>query len=30
MLDYDFATFGTPEERHRLLKRFDAVLSATN
>ena len=30
MVDYDFATFGSPEERSRLLERFDAVISATN
>ncbi|WP_438754959.1 ABC transporter substrate-binding protein [Pararhizobium sp. O133] len=30
MVDYDFATFGSPEERSRLLKRFDAVIAATN
>ncbi|WP_432349669.1 ABC transporter substrate-binding protein (plasmid) [Shinella yambaruensis] len=30
MVDYDFATFGSPEERSRLLERFDAVVSATN
>lgn len=30
MVDYDFATFGSPEERSRLLERFDAEISATN
>jgi len=30
MVDYDFATFGSPEERSRLLEQFDAVISATN
>ncbi|MEI3852540.1 ABC transporter substrate-binding protein [Ensifer sp. CCNWLY38] len=30
MVDYDFATFGSPEERSRLLKRFDAEITATN
>ncbi len=26
MVDYDFATFGTPEERRRLLGRFDTEI----
>ena len=30
MVDYDFATFGSPEERSRLLERFDAEIVATN
>jgi len=30
MVDYDFATFGSPEERRRLLERFDAEIAATN
>ena len=30
MVDYDFATFGSPEERSRLLERFDAEIAATN
>jgi iron(III) transport system substrate-binding protein len=30
MVDYDFATFGSPEERSRLLERFDAEITATN
>ena len=30
MVDYDFATFGSPEERSRLLEKFDAEISATN
>jgi iron(III) transport system substrate-binding protein len=30
MVDYDFATFGSPDERSRLLEQFDAVISATN
>lgn len=30
MVDFDFATFGSPEERSRLLKRFDAEIAATN
>lgn len=30
MVDYDFATFGSPVERSRLLERFDAEISATN
>ena len=30
MVDYDFATFGSPEERSRLLGRFDAEITATN
>jgi iron(III) transport system substrate-binding protein len=30
MVDYDFATFGSPEERSRLLERFDADITATN
>ena len=30
MVDYDFATFGSPEERSRLLERFDTLISATN
>ena len=30
MVDYDFATFGSPEERSRLLHRFDAEIAATN
>jgi iron(III) transport system substrate-binding protein len=30
MVDYDFATFGSPEERSRLLERFDAETTATN
>lgn len=30
MVDYDFATFGSPEERSRLLERFDADIAATN
>ena len=29
MVDYDFATFGSPEERGRLLKRFAAEVRAT-
>ncbi|WLR95034.1 ABC transporter substrate-binding protein [Shinella zoogloeoides] len=30
MVDYDFATFGSPEERSRLLERFAAEITATN
>ncbi len=30
MVDYDFATFGSPEERRRLLDRFDSEIIATN
>jgi len=30
MVDYDFATFGSPDERSRLLRRFDAEIAATN
>lgn len=30
MVDYDFATFGSPVERSRLLERFDADIAATN
>ncbi|MGE6786112.1 ABC transporter substrate-binding protein [Ensifer adhaerens] len=30
MVDFDFATFGSPDERSRLLKRFDAEIAATN
>ncbi|WP_440982033.1 ABC transporter substrate-binding protein [Shinella sumterensis] len=30
MVDYDFATFGSPQERSRLLARFDAEIMATN
>ena len=30
MVDYDFATFGSPQERSRLLERFDAEIAATN
>ena len=30
MVDYDFATFGSPEERSRLLERFDAEITVTN
>ncbi|HEV7320333.1 MAG TPA: ABC transporter substrate-binding protein [Ensifer sp.] len=30
MVDFDFATFGSPEERSRLLERFDAEIAATN
>ena len=30
MVDYDFATFGSPEERSRLLERFDAEITTTN
>ena len=30
MVDYDFATFGSPEERRRLLERFDAEITVTN
>lgn len=30
MVDYDFATFGSPEERSRLLKRFDTEIHPTN
>jgi iron(III) transport system substrate-binding protein len=30
MVDYDFATFGSPEERSRLLERFDALIAAPN
>lgn len=30
MVDYDFATFGSPDERSRLLKRFDAEIHPTN
>lgn len=29
MVDYDFATFGQPGERSRLLRRFDAEITAT-
>ncbi|MEH7844688.1 ABC transporter substrate-binding protein [Rhizobium laguerreae] len=30
MVDYDFATFGSPGERSRLLRRFDAEIAVTN
>ncbi|ARQ57312.1 ABC transporter substrate-binding protein [Rhizobium sp. Kim5] len=30
MVDYDFATFGSPDERSRLLHRFNAEIAATN
>src|SRR5690606_32591702 len=30
MVDYDFATFGSPEERQRLLDRFDAEIRILN
>jgi iron(III) transport system substrate-binding protein len=30
MVNYDFATFGSPDERSRLLRRFDAEIAATN
>lgn len=30
MVDYDFATFGSPEQRSRLLSRFDAEINPTN
>ena len=30
MVDYDFATFGSPEERSRLLRRFDTEILATD
>lgn len=30
MVDYDFATFGSPQERSRLLERFDAEIAPTN
>ncbi len=29
MVDYDFATYGSPQERSRLLKRFDSEILAT-
>jgi iron(III) transport system substrate-binding protein len=29
MVDYDFATFGQPEERSRLLSRFDNEIHPT-
>ncbi|WP_438618724.1 ABC transporter substrate-binding protein [Oryzifoliimicrobium ureilyticus] len=30
MVDYDFATFGSPEQRSRLLSRFDTEINPTN
>lgn len=30
MVDYDFATFGSPEQRSRLLSRFDTEIHPTN
>ncbi len=30
MVDYDFATFGSPEQRSRLLSRFDREINPTN
>ncbi len=30
MVDYDFATFGSPEQRSRLLSRFDSEINPTN
>lgn len=30
MVDYDFATFGSPEQRSRLLSRFDSEIHPTN
>lgn len=30
MVDYDFATFGSPQERRRLLQKFDAEITPTN
>jgi iron(III) transport system substrate-binding protein len=30
MVDYDFATFGSPEQRSRLLSRFDTDINPTH